>query len=663
MKKIVRLLASVAVLFTCLFYGYFISSYAEEEKIVQVPINKNYTSARFTLTFDYYDDYVVVIKSPSDKEYKGTLESENIVSCVVDDVEVGQWEVKITLPSNDSSLEGTSNAIEGASASMEGSSEETEEQTDNDITGQRSISPVKVKVEGSTESLVSVDKGITVATDIAGLKMYFKDDNFVAEWTDTTCGNINIEVINAKNLQKIDSQTVQGNSYMCPLDTSIEEIMVTIVPSVSSSVEGAANSYTYKFDNNPDATVTYEELTITNHDSILVTCALNEKYHVQIEVNGKQVEKTDLLETGSYEFEVPLEVGQNDIYTYIVDEDNNMRSTSYSVTKDVVGPSLELVSSYEDIVTQDEYITIEGAVNDFSKLMINNAEIEVEGDNTFKYDYSLKEGVNQIAVIASDEAGNETEYDIAVEQIIPEEKPVPWLKIIICASLIGLLVIYTIEIIKRKNNPEKYEKKKEKADEKYSAYDNVDISGLSKKEKKDILKGPDIIWDVLSFGVPLAAAFFVLSFVIMVSVVQSESMDPVLKVGNTVFYNRLAYINSEPQRGDVIAFYSQEYGAYFGKRIIGVPGDVISFKDGYVVINNQFCDETAYIDTDVETNCTKTFEVPEGCYFVLGDNRENSNDSRYWQEPYISADMIKGKYMGQIDFSFQYDILCQIMGN
>ena len=124
----------------------------------------------------------------------------------------------------------------------------------------RSISPVKIQVEGSMENLVDVDRDITVATDIAGLRMYFKDDSFVAEWTDTTCGNVDIEVINAKNLQKLDKQTVKGNSYACPLDDSVEEIMVTLVPAVSAQVEGASNSFTFKFDNNPDAVVTYEDL-------------------------------------------------------------------------------------------------------------------------------------------------------------------------------------------------------------------------------------------------------------------------------------------------------------------------------------------------------------------------------------------------------------------
>ena len=643
MKRILKMLAVFMITISCIVPG--LGSYAKpsNEKIIQVPISKNYKSAKFTLTFDYYDDYIVVIKSPDKKEYKGTLISEKVVECVVNDIDIGQWEVVISLPQPEEDSEVTENE----------SGDKIEEE-------QREISPVKVKLEGSTEELVDVSKDITVATDIAGLKMYFKDDDFIAEWTDTTCGNVNVEVVNAKNLQKIDTQTVKGKTYSCPLNDSIEEIMVTIVPAVSANVDGASKTFTFKFDNHPNATVTYEELGITNHDSLKVTAQLNDSYAVKILVNGKQTEYTQILSKGTYEYEAPIDVGLNDIVTYIVDKDGNMRSTMYSVEKDVVAPNLELVSSYQDIVTENEYLTIEGKVDDFNKLMINTAEVEVEGDNTFKYDYKLKEGINQIAVVASDLAGNETVYDIAIERVIPQEKPVPWTKIIICASLVGLLFIYVIEVIKRKRNPEKYRKEKEPKE--YSEYDDIDISKLSQKEKKDILKGPHVIWEILSFAVPLLAAYIILTYVIMVSVVQSGSMEPKLGVGNTVFYNRLAYVNSEPQRGDVIVFFSEEYNSYFGKRVIGLPGDKITFKDGYVVINGQYCDESAYIDPEIETNCSKEFEVPSGCYFLLGDNRELSNDARFWNQPYIEKRLIAGKYMGQIEFSFQYDIIERFFG-
>ena len=129
--------------------------------------------------------------------------------------------------------------------------------------------------------------------------------------------------------------------------------------------------------------------------------------------------------------------------------------------------------------------------------------------------------------------------------------------------------------------------------------------------------------------------------------------------GSTMFANRLY---KDIKRGDAVIFISDEFaGEYFGKRVIGLPGDTIEFKNGYVVLNGEYLDESAYIPDDVETNYSETFVVPANCYFMLGDNREYSDDSRYWNNPYIPREKIKGVYMGHIDFSFQYDVLNKLM--
>ena len=179
-----------------------------------------------------------------------------------------------------------------------------------------------------------------------------------------------------------------------------------------------------------------------------------------------------------------------------------------------------------------------------------------------------------------------------------------------------------------------------------------------KVDKKwiDKIKKSDRIRSLVSIIVPLVILYVILTYVIMVSCVSSGSMEPTLKVGNTAIYNRLAYMQNDPERGDIVVFYSEEYNKLFAKRIIGLPGDHIQFRDGYVVINDQYCKED-YLDKEIETNCTKEFTVPDNCYFMLGDNREKSNDSRYWKNPYIVRNDILGKYMGQYDFSIQYDIL------
>ncbi len=166
-----------------------------------------------------------------------------------------------------------------------------------------------------------------------------------------------------------------------------------------------------------------------------------------------------------------------------------------------------------------------------------------------------------------------------------------------------------------------------------------------------------MVIDVVELLIPILVAWILFSQIIMIAVVQSGSMEPTLMTGNTVFYNRLAYKNNAPQRGDVVIMWSDETNCLLGKRIIGVGGDKVEFIDGQVVINGHFTDESQYLANDIETNCNKVFNVPEGCYLMLGDNRENSLDARFWQNPYIPFENIKGRYMGQIDFSIQYDIL------
>ena len=115
MKRMLKTLAAFIISISFIIQGF--GSYAKptDEKTIQVPISKNYKSAKFTLTFDYYDDYIVVIKSPDKKEYKGTLISENVVECVVNDIEIGQWEVVISLPQpeedNESSESDTGESI------------------------------------------------------------------------------------------------------------------------------------------------------------------------------------------------------------------------------------------------------------------------------------------------------------------------------------------------------------------------------------------------------------------------------------------------------------------------------------------------------------------------------------------------------------------------
>ena len=99
-----------------------------------------------------------------------------------------------------------------------------------------------------------------------------------------------------------------------------------------------------------------------------------------------------------------------------------------------------------------------------------------------------------------------------------------------------------------------------------------------------------------------------------------------------------------PQRGDIVTFWSDELGKLLVKRVVGLPGDEITFQDGYTYINGEMLDES-YLPRQGITQCSASFLVPEGCVFFMGDNRTGSNDARFWKQPYISVDNIRARVM------------------
>jgi len=112
--------------------------------------------------------------------------------------------------------------------------------------------------------------------------------------------------------------------------------------------------------------------------------------------------------------------------------------------------------------------------------------------------------------------------------------------------------------------------------------------------------------------------------------VESISMQPTLYPGDYVIVNKLAYrFNHRPDRGDVIVFrYPPDPEAIpYIKRIIGLPGDQIHIADGKVHVNGQLVVEPYLV---VSTNRGGDWTVPDGQLFVMGDNRNNSSDSRSW---------------------------------
>ena len=150
------------------------------------------------------------------------------------------------------------------------------------------------------------------------------------------------------------------------------------------------------------------------------------------------------------------------------------------------------------------------------------------------------------------------------------------------------------------------------------------------------------------------------NFIIINAEVPSGSMRDTIWEGDRLFGFRLAYKFSEPKRGDIIIFkFPDDETQNYVKRIIGLPNDIVQIKNGRVYINGEELDEPYIKDYILDDGETYTYIVPEDSYFMLGDNRNNSKDSRYWVNTFVKKEKIVAKvvvryYSGEkskIDFS------------
>jgi len=535
------------------------------------------------------------------------------------------------------------------------------------------IGKVNVKVEGSYEEVGSIEGEIEVAENIAGLFYYMKDDGLMVEWTDNNVGNVNLNIVDSKTKEVIDNVSVSDRSYYCEFDTNVHpEIILTVVQSTSSSITGAEKHYKIDATNKPDATVTFDDITITNQDVINAHLVLGKNYSTEIFINDKKIGTREDRKAGECDVEVPLSEGPNNIKLYVIDPDTgDMRSTPFLVEKDTVPVTFRMANLFNNEVTKKENVTFEGEIDsDYNTFTVNDTDIAVEGDHTFKYEYSLKEGENHIVFVATDIAGNVTSVETVITRVIPKGIPIPIKIGVGLLLLIIILLVYqkisgreiiSIDKIKKFFKPAprpRQERRKPPRQPKEKESIDARIKRLGIGQGFSI---PRKIFDGVALVFPVIFMLVFFLKVVFGCTCASASMEPTLNVGSTTFYNRLAYVKHGIERGDIVSFKSDEYGSIFAKRVIGIPGDEISFKDGYVVINGMIADESDYLDSDIETNCERTFTVPENTVFVLGDNREDSYDSRFWQNPYIPQDKIIGKFMGAFPFSVANDIVRPVL--
>ncbi len=175
------------------------------------------------------------------------------------------------------------------------------------------------------------------------------------------------------------------------------------------------------------------------------------------------------------------------------------------------------------------------------------------------------------------------------------------------------------------------------------------------KSKKQAIIEETVSW-VKTILAAMVMAWFITTFLVVNAQVPSGSMENTVMTGDRLFANRLSYLFSKPERFDIVVFkFPDDESKLFIKRIIGLPGDRVEIRNNRIYINDSteplddsFIKEPMYTPDAV-------YYVPEGYYFMMGDNRNNSSDSRMWQNTYVAENKILGKAV--LKYSPRFEIL------
>lgn len=149
---------------------------------------------------------------------------------------------------------------------------------------------------------------------------------------------------------------------------------------------------------------------------------------------------------------------------------------------------------------------------------------------------------------------------------------------------------------------------------------------------------------IVSIAIAIVLAFLIRYFIVELYLVDGPSMRPTLQSAERLVVNKFIYRFRAPERGEILVFhYPRDPSRDFIKRVIAIPGDTIEIKDGRVYVNSTLLNEP-YILSKTRGNYPLA-TVPEGHIFVMGDNRNNSEDSRFADVGFVPFDLIKGKAM------------------
>lgn len=141
------------------------------------------------------------------------------------------------------------------------------------------------------------------------------------------------------------------------------------------------------------------------------------------------------------------------------------------------------------------------------------------------------------------------------------------------------------------------------------------------------------------------AIIFIILFqtIFMLSLVPSGSMEGTIQTNSVVFSTMYDVNEEDLERYDILTFVSpNDPDVTYIKRLIGLPGETVEVKEGKVYADGVELD-SSFINESQNQAGDGIYEIPESCYFFMGDNRNNSNDSRFWEKPYVPAKNIRAK--------------------
>lgn len=162
---------------------------------------------------------------------------------------------------------------------------------------------------------------------------------------------------------------------------------------------------------------------------------------------------------------------------------------------------------------------------------------------------------------------------------------------------------------------------------------------------------------LLEVVVAIGIAFLLVTFGLEKISVMGNSMSPLLEENDTIIINKMSYLIFSPKRNDVIVFKEEgkEHNYYSIKRVIALPGEKVQIKDGKVYIDGEEFKEKNVIDPMITGGLAdEEITLEKGEYFVLGDNRNQSEDSRYSNVGMITKKEIVGKAWLRIKPSFDF---------